>query len=433
MLTNTLYKKAKTGGHLWRHLSLCAAAGIILFLLVSCKTTEVVEPDPIRFYPPPPTQEELEYKATHFNDGTKIVTKETAFDDSDSLLMTFAGDIMAHTPNWSKGRFDEIYAAIKPYLIESDFVFANLETPVADSIEYATYPAFNVHHEYAEAAISAGFNVFSLTNNHTNDRGLKGINETREWFKKKVSETAGSDRPVYACGLKEKSNDPLTYQILEKNGWTILYVAITEILNNPSNSPYIDYVEPYKKQREQFISTLKKMKEEHPADLFILSIHCAEPEYILTVQKTQKEFYFQLLDAGVDVVWVNHPHVPKYWELVPDTENTARKMIFYSMGNTISAQRTKPNWSKPSDGHEYTGEGNMIQVRFTKDEDGVKVSWINPMTLTTYIESDRMYVIKLLDDDFIQSLYSEGVKNWPKYLTERKKLMEQITGTVTWQ
>ncbi len=108
-------------------------------------------------------------------------------------------------------------------------------------------------------------------------------------------------------------------------------------------------------------------------------------------------------------------------------------MIFYSMGNTISAQRTKPNWSKPSDGHEYTGEGNMIQVRFTKDEDGVKVSWINPMTLTTYIESDRMYVIKLLDDDFIQSLYSEGVKNWPKYLTERKKLMEQITGTVTWQ
>ena len=426
MLKDTsLYRKAKTGG------LLCAAAGFILFLL-SCQTTKVEEPEPQYFYPPPPTQEELEYKATHFNDGSKLVTKETVFEDSDTLLMTFAGDIMAHTPNWSKGRFDEVYQDIVPYLRESDFSFANLETPVADSRKYSTYPAFNVHHDYVEAAVNAGFNVFSLTNNHTNDQALKGINETRDYFKKLVAETASSERPVYACGLKDKANDPLTYQILEKNGWKILFVAITEILNNGSNASYIDYVEPYKKQREQFLETLKKLRADHPADLFILSVHCAEPEYILTVQKSQKDFYFQLLDAGVDVVWVNHPHVSKYWEIVPDSSNTARKMIFYSMGNTISAQRTRPNWKNPADGHEYTGEGYMVQVRFTKDESGVKVSWVNPMILTTYITPDYMYVIKHLNDSFVDEL-KKGKGNWGDYLAERKKLMEQITGTVTWQ
>ncbi|MBQ2081371.1 MAG: hypothetical protein II461_06380, partial [Treponema sp.] len=65
----TLYRKAKT------NVLLCA--GLILFFLSSCASTKVEEPKPQYFYPPPPTQEELEYKATHFNDGTKIVTKET--------------------------------------------------------------------------------------------------------------------------------------------------------------------------------------------------------------------------------------------------------------------------------------------------------------------------------------------------------------------
>ena len=75
---------------------------------------------------------------------------------------------MAHPALWRHGEFHRIYQDISDEIRESDLSFVNLETPVFDQRPYSGYPGFNVHREYAEAAIEAGFNVFSLTNNHTN-------------------------------------------------------------------------------------------------------------------------------------------------------------------------------------------------------------------------------------------------------------------------
>lgn len=378
---------------------------------------------------------EAEYKTfreTHFEDGSPILTKDTVFEGTDSLLVTFAGDIMAHKPNWARGHYDEIYEDIASELQESDLAFANMETPVCDSRDYSTYPEFNVHHEYVEAAIRAGFNVFSLSNNHTNDQGLTGIKATKAWFDKKRETTKDSERPVYAAGLKQDSDGPLSYEVIEKNGWTILYMAITEILNTPNSSSYIDYIAPSKKARAAFIQEIKQIQEKNPHDLFVLSVHCSEPEYILTVKESQKNYYFELLDAGVDVVWVNHPHVSKYWEIVPDENNVPRKLIFYSMGNTISAQRTNPSWNAPETNRDYTGEGYMAQVRFQKETDGVRIVHLNPILITTYITPNGLYVIKVLNDNLIETLKDESPR-WSAYLAERKKLMEKITGKVTWR
>ena len=91
-------------------------------------------------------------------------------------------------------------------------------------------------------AIRIGFNAFSLANNHTNDQRLEGIRQTKKYFDNR--------KEIWSCGLKDKTTAPLGYQIIEKNGFRILFVSITEILNRQDASSYIDYYPPAEKKRE---------------------------------------------------------------------------------------------------------------------------------------------------------------------------------------
>ena len=370
---------------------------------------------------------------TRFNDGTPIVTSKTLYDGKDSILLTFAGDIMAHTPNFSRGHYDKIYEDIESLLKESEFAFANLETPVDDDRPYSNYPNFNVQHPYADAAINAGFNVFSLANNHTNDQGLQGIRATKKYFDGVMESTAESERPVYASGLKASPEDPFSICYIEEKGWRILFLAMTEILNTPNYSSYINYIRTSKAARAEFIKQIGDWREQYPCELFVLSLHCAEPEYILTIDKTQTQFYHDLLDAGVDILWANHPHVAKDWEVLVDEDSVPRKLIFYAMGNSISGQRTNPSFNAPGTARDYTGDGYMAQLRYIRDEQGIHIAHINPVLITTYINPDRLYLIRRLDENFITELREAGRSTWATYLEARKKLMERIKGKTVWQ
>ena len=161
--------------------------------------------------------------------------------------------------------------------------------------------------------------------------------------------------------------------------------------------------------------------------MLILSFHCAEEEYVLTIAENQKKFYHALIDSGVDVLWINHPHVAKEWELI-SYDGVPRKIIFYAMGNTISGQRRNPEFSNPANRREYTGDGYVSQVAFEKDSGGAKISWVNPVLVTTLITDEKYFVIKKLNDEFLNTL--EETSKWKPYLSERKRLMEQIKGKI---
>ena len=364
-------------------------------------------------------------------------TSDTLFDAEKSITLSFAGDIMAHKPNWNISSFDEVYEDITDILLQSDAAFVNLETPVTDSLPYSSYPNFNVHHQYADAAIKAGFNVFSLCNNHTNDQELDGIKATKKYFDEKRKATADSSRPVYSSGVKDSPSSPFTFDTINIRGWKIMYLAVTELLNRPNYNSYINYIKTDSRSRENFIELIKKLREENPCDLFILSFHTAEEEYVFTTKKSQRNFYKKLLDAGVDIINANHPHVPKEWELYRSKNGASDKMIFYSQGNTISAQRTSPSYDAPDTIRDYTGEGFITQVKFEKlINDGkpiVKVVQVHPVLITTYITNQWHFVIKKLDDSFIEELKKQGKKTWSAYLQKRMLLMEKIKGKLIWE
>ncbi len=352
----------------------------------------------------------------------------------DSLSLVFAGDVMSHTENFTTSDFNKIWDSIRDDVSACDLAFCNLEAPVNENLPFESYPTFNMKHSYPQAAIDCGFNVISLSNNHTNDKGIAGIAGTREWASSVMEKTAESSRPVYMAGLKEDGQ--FSYSVIKKNGFTILYTAMTEILNSMTGHSEINYVPATKKDRSHFVEYAKKLRENHPCDIFVVSIHTNEKEYVLTVEQNVKEFYYELLHSGVDVITSNHPHVIRPVELFGSMESgKIIKAIMYANGNTISGQRRIMNMEHPEDIRQYTGDGLLVYLTFTRDFLSEKIYISNSRTefITTYVDEENDWIIKKLDDNFIRKLEEQGKNGKAEFFLQRKKLLEQIKGNTIWE
>ncbi|MDR3342745.1 MAG: CapA family protein [Treponema sp.] len=331
------------------------------------------------------------------------------------LVITFTGDIMAHDVNFMMHDYNMIYDELQEMLTSDDLTFGNLEAPVVSSLPYENYPMFNMQGPYVQAAIDGGFDVFSLANNHANDQGLQGIQETYQWFLEKRKEG------IYSAGIKMEAYGPLSYQVIKTNGWTVLFAAITEILNVPIAQAYLDYIPPTQESRENFITDIIALRKLHPADVFILAVHVYEDEYKDYISDTRKTFFHALLDAGVDIVWAHHPHVMQDWETI----NT-NKFIMYSMGNFISGQRRVLNSAHPEAPREYTGDSIVLQLRLARIQDSIYIKEIIPVLVTNYIDKDGNIVVKFFTKEFIESQSSEIAT----YYTKRMELMQKYFKTL---
>jgi poly-gamma-glutamate synthesis protein (capsule biosynthesis protein) len=291
---------------------------------------------------------------------------------------------------------------------------------------------------YVEAAVDAGFDVFSLCNNHTNDQGLNGIKETIKTAERLVKRSKERGENIYFSGLKDGKAAAYTYNIIEKNGWKILFLPMTEILNRPANSEYINYVENTEKARREFIKYVKELREKSECDLMVLSLHAYEVEYIRTVTEAQNKYYLELLDAGVDILWANHAHIIKDRRYFFNSETQSHKLIMYANGNTISGQRTRPELSSknPNGERDNTGDGLMVKLTFKKQEDGLlpRIIKAENLFITTYINTANEYVIKPLNQDFIDYLKDVPRKDWAAYIQRRIEINNSSTKDyIVWQ
>lgn len=356
-------------------------------------------------------------------------------EEPERLTLLFAGDIMAHRANYSMKNYSKIWKDIKPLVSGADFSFANIEAPVNKNLPFSPYPDFNMQPSYPEAAIDAGFNVFSLVNNHTNDKGLEGINETRKWGEKIEEDSKLSERPVYFCGINKSPGEKISYKIIRKGNWKILFVAVTEILNRPDYRSYLNYVVASKKNWDEFSEYLVQIRKENPCDLMILSIHTDEAEYILPAEQKRKSYYRSLISKGVDVIWSNHPHIVREREFFGENETKLLKnAIIYGNGNTISGQRWEPDFKNPENPRDDTGDGMILKLVFQKNSrQETSIEKIETHFITTYINTAWEFVIKFLDDDFIRYLEDIGRTEWAEYIQARKKITENIKETTIWQ
>ena len=391
---------------------------ICLFTVVSCASTKN---EPQDFYEP----------------SEEAIYEEELPHDSDSITLLFAGDIMAHSVNYSISDYPKIWRDVK-YLIEPcDLAFANIEAPIDETQKWQSYPNFNMPQAYVEAAIDAGFDVFSLCNNHTNDQGLNGIKETIKSSEKLVKRSKERNEQIYFSGLKDGKSAAFTYNLIEKNGWKILFLPITEILNRPNYSDHINYVENSEKARKEFIKYVKTLRQANACDLMVLSIHAYEVEYTRNVTEAQNNYYMELLDAGVDILWANHAHIIKDRKYVFNNKTQSQKLIMYANGNTISGQRTAPDFNSknPIGERDNTGDGLIVKLTFKKQEGfPPRITASQNIFITTYINTANEYVVKPLNQEFIEYLKEVPRNNWARYVQRRIEINNNYTKDyIIWQ
>ena len=393
-------------------------ASIFLF---SCATTRV-ETEPL--------QTETE--------ETEIELVSQPQEDDGTISLLFAGDLMAHSVNYVISDYPKIWRDVK-YIIEpADLAFANIEAPIDNTQKPQNYPNFNMPQSYIEAAIDAGFDVFSLCNNHTNDQGLNGIKETVKTTQRLIERSKARGENIYFSGLKDGKKADLTYNLIEKKGWKILFLPVTEILNRPANSEYINYIENSEQAHNAFLKKVTELRQKNPCDLFVISIHAYEVEYSRTITDSRDDFYMQLLDAGADIVWSNHAHIIKDRKYIFYHETNSQKVIMYANGNTISGQRTAPELTStnPTGERDNTGDGLMVKLTFKKQENGNPPTLINSENffITTYINTANEYVVKPLNQDFVDYLWDVPRSDWARYIKRRIEINKKYTkDIIVWQ
>lgn len=257
---------------------------------------------------------------------------------SDAVWMA-VGDIMMHSPQLPGSydattktyNFDPFFSEVKPILEQGDWVIANLETPIAgEHFGYTGYPTFNAPVELAEALQNAGFNMLTTANNHSLDKGEKGVLGTIDNLKRLQFMHKG------IASSQEEADAPL---IAEHNGIKMGLLSYTYGTNGipiPEGKPYLVSLI----DEQKIAADIKKLREAG-ADFITAALHFGT-EYQTQPNEEQKRLARVLVAAGADIIAGSHPHVVQPYEIVEtvDEQGNAKKaLIIYSMGNFISNQR----------------------------------------------------------------------------------------------
>ena len=276
-------------------------------------------------------------------------------EDASELSLTFLGDIMAHTVNFSMPDYARIYEDVRDELRSDDLTFANLETPVVASRPYETYPRFNVHPEYARAAADAGVDVFSVANNHVTDWGADGVAETRS-----AMGLLAASHGLASNGTRQNAGAELEVTELRAGGRRIGFVAVTQALNVPDGRELVQIVDYRDTVAADAFAQWVSLRA-LGFDLFIVSYHGGR-EYALVPDPAKAAFFERLARAGADVVWSHHPHVVQPWRHIERADGSSA-LILHSTGNFISGQTWRLGPEHAATARAHTGDSPLFRVR----------------------------------------------------------------------
>lgn len=229
--------------------------------------------------------------------------------------------------------FKPIYQNVKPIIESADVAVLNQETIISQSNAVRGADGgqliFNSPPEVADAVIDAGFDVFTMANNHLLDMGASGLEESINFWNEKAKE---NDLTVLGAYLNEE--DAENIRIREVNGVKIAFLAYAEHINGFS-IPYDSPLRVIMNYEEDVIeSQIKKASE--MADAVIVSTHWGV-EDTHEVSDDRKELANKMVNWGADVILGCHTHTAETMEWISRDDGT-RGFVYYSMGNFICAQ-----------------------------------------------------------------------------------------------
>lgn len=272
----------------------------------------------------------------------------------DTLTLMFIGDVMSHSPQVDAARLPDgtydyapCYRFLAPYIASADICIANMEVPLAGS-PYTGYPQFSCPDAMMSQLFDAGVDVFLTANNHTCDKGGKGIRRTIH-----VMDSLGIPHVgTYLDSTDFQQRNPL---IVEKNGFRIAVLNYTYGTNGiPAPNPFIvNLLDSTAIARD--IARARELK----ADYIVVMPHWGI-EYERKQNKGQKSYANYMYECGADMVIGGHPHVVQPITLKNKNEyGVYQQFTAYSLGNFVSNQRKR-----------FTDGGIIVKCEIVRDTDG---------------------------------------------------------------
>lgn len=163
----------------------------------------------------------------------EIQQSEPQVEEDKKVSLSFTGDLLFEQGLYDameNYQFGTYFDEIKPYL-KGDLVIGNQEVPIGGKEMGVSGVAFvfNAPEEIASQLHDVGFDIMTLSNNHSYDMGYQGVVNTLENLKNAQIETVG----MYAT-LEAYQN----IKVIEKNGIKIAFLAYTYDTNLPFEYEY---------------------------------------------------------------------------------------------------------------------------------------------------------------------------------------------------
>lgn len=314
-----------------------------------------------------------------------------------SLNLSIVGDLLFESPFYSaveKG-YDknEYFKEVKEVFKNDDLTIGNMEVVIGNESLKVSGDGYNfcAPSYIGDIVSESGFDVLGTANNHTNDRGLDGINSTIDYFKNKN---------IMTVGTYKNENDRNNFRIVEKKDIKIGFLAYTYGTNIKIKEEYRDLVGLFKDPDTKEISNeykeiLKKEITElrNNVDVVIVLMHWGI-EFTFNPNEEQKSLAKYLNELGVDIIIGSHSHsIQPIEEIIGNDKKT---LCFYSLGNFTSQDddiaRTKKGYETFDNAYQF---GLLATLKITKNNNNIMLEEIKTTPIINYFDRN-MSNFKLL-------------------------------------
>ena len=279
----------------------------------------------------PPVEQSAEPEATPT--PTPTPTPEPT---PEYFTLSFIGDCTLAPHQNTQDYFNKVgddyaypFANTVQYFADDEYTFANLECTFSDrSLSPVGYPTFyfRAPTSYVNILLEGGVDFVTTANNHLNDFGDKGVEDTYATL-----DNAGLP---YGKGGQAQV-------VTTKNGIKIgVYCGFN--INDGYFVPTTD----------ECVNAINQMKADG-AEYIVMAFHWGKELYYKPTQK-MIDLAQACIDAGADLIYGTHPHV-----LGPIVEYNGG-IIMYSVGNWSFGGNTQPTDQDTA----------IIQVTIKRDVDG---------------------------------------------------------------
>ena len=334
---------------------------VLLLLILSCLGITIY-----KFYP-------QEKETSRKKDLKKVITTATKKEESNELSLLMVGDCLIHRFVYTDAlesdglyHFDKIFTEVKDLIKDYDLAYYNQESNIGGkALVLSAYPRFNSPEEIGDTMVNLGFNLVSLANNHTMDKGEQGVINSINYWKTKPG--------VYYTGEALSDEDRQNnIKVLEKNGIKYAFFSYTTVTNGllpPQGKEYLTNIYDKTKVKKD----IDKVKDK--VDLIIVAMHWGE-EYTTNPSSNQKQVAKELSEMGVNLVIGNHAHSLQPAEMINDT------LVFYALGNFISAQDTPDKQT-----------GALVTLNIKKENDKITFNNIKANLMYTYFQGSKNFKV----------------------------------------